>query len=226
MAKLLLMHDPALHCDAVENVAAQDGHLLHHASSLEEVERSTYRNLPDLVIVDNSIAGTQAEQICKALRNLSRLERVPILALVNPTQPVAPLLDLGCDECMRTPVIDRELGARIRALLRRQSHSTPRAMLMLDYHQKRASLQGRMLELTPTEFDLLAALCHDPRQFLSPAQLLEQVWDYAPGRGDPALVRNHIRNLRRKLEANPDHPQVIVCLQGRGYTVSAEIRSV
>jgi DNA-binding response OmpR family regulator len=66
-------------------------------------------------------------------------------------------------------------------------------------------------------------LCLVPGEHYSTSALLEHVWHYPSGKGDSALVRNHVRNLRRKLEDDPDRPRIVQCLQGRGYTINAEV---
>jgi DNA-binding response OmpR family regulator len=84
-------------------------------------------------------------------------------------------------------------------------------------------VRGRKIDLTPTEYELLVALCQNPGEHMDATRLLEQVWHYPPGDGDPALVRNHVRNLRRKLEHDPDRPRIVTSAHGRGYAVSIGI---
>jgi DNA-binding response OmpR family regulator len=85
-------------------------------------------------------------------------------------------------------------------------------------------LNGATLALTPTEYALLDVLCSIPGSYLTAEDLLEQVWNYAPGKGDPALVRNHIRNLRRKMERDPDRPRIVASAHGRGYTIGIDFQ--
>ena len=70
---------------------------------------------------------------------------------------------------------------------------------------------------------MLDYLCKHPADLHTANDLLEKLWNYPPGGGDTALVRNHIRNLRRKIETNPDYPEIVVSLHGRGYTINAQV---
>jgi DNA-binding response OmpR family regulator len=160
------------------------------------------------------------------LRITSSAAWTPILVLVSSktAQEVAELLDAGADDCLRKPLAPRELAARVRALLRRTIRPRHDALITLNSNEKTVHVGGRLIELTSTEFELLDALCQNPGEHIATSTLLEQVWHYPPGAGDPALVRNHVRNLRRKLENDPDRPRVITCFQGRGYSVSARIQ--
>jgi DNA-binding response OmpR family regulator len=85
-------------------------------------------------------------------------------------------------------------------------------------------VNDRCVELTQVEFDLLMFLCGAPNQLHSTQSLLSDVWQYPNGAGDTALVRNHIRNLRRKIEEDPDHPSIIQSRHGRGYAVRAAVK--
>ncbi len=161
--------------------------------------------------------------LSKQVRAVPGLATVPILCVVNASsaQDVAQVLDSGGDDCLRKPFVVRELAARVRALLRRKAR--PAAPLVLDPLNKAVQVHGRSVDLTPTEFDLLDALCQAQGEHLSASDLLEQVWNYPPGVGDPALVRNHVRNLRRKLERDPNRPRIVTSAHGRGYTVAIDI---
>jgi DNA-binding response OmpR family regulator len=84
-------------------------------------------------------------------------------------------------------------------------------------------VDGREVELTQVEYELLLYLCREPDKLHSTHELLMKVWQYPSDAGDAALVRNHVRNLRRKLEIAPERPEIVQSRHGRGYTVRAQI---
>jgi two-component system response regulator RpaA len=180
---------------------------------------------PDLLILDATRPDHDAATLCRQIRAMPYAKRTPIIVLISyrSAQEVAQLLDAGADICLRKPIVSRELAARVRALLRRTRRAPERALLTLHPERRIVQFEDRYIELTPTEYGLLEALCAKPGEHKSTTALLQQVWNYPPGTGDPALVRNHVRNLRLKLETDPDRPRIVTCYQGRGYTISAEI---
>ena len=118
---------------------------------------------------------------------------------------------------------DAELLCRRARTLPRSAQAALLCIVSGIYSNERAiKLHGRPVELTPTEFDLLEVLSQQPGEYLTATELLQLVWHYPPGSGDPALVRNHVRNLRRKLENDPDRPRVVTSAHGRGYTLSVD----
>ncbi len=86
-------------------------------------------------------------------------------------------------------------------------------------------MNDELVSLTPVEFDLLNYLCQTPNEWHTTQTLLADVWDYPEDVGDAALVRNHIRNLRRKLESNPDRPSIILSRHRRGYIIRARVEN-
>jgi two-component system response regulator MtrA len=224
MATILFIHTNNGIYDSVKHAASQDAHTLLTASTVENLD-GIYRDSPDLIILDSAVLYKDGLSACRRLRSVPDFQLTPILVLGNGQSPVevAQVLDAGCDDCIRNLVPERELAARIRALLRRKPVLSKRLMLKLNAVQKSVQLENHVIDLTPTEYDLLVALCERPGQHLTTGGLLETVWHYPSGAGDPALVRNHIRNLRRKLEADPNHPRIVLCHQGRGYSVKADI---
>ena len=94
--------------------------------------------------------------------------------------------------------------------------------LTLNMRTREASSEANTLVLTPTEFSLLEYMLRRPGEILPTNRLLEDVWDYPPGVGDPALVRMHIRNLREKLEADPSDPRWILTVGRQGYVIRSE----
>jgi DNA-binding response OmpR family regulator len=118
-----------------------------------------------------------------------------------------------------------ELEARIRAVLRRgqQSPSTSRiehAGLVVDRSAHRVEVDGKVVDLTPKEFDLLAFLASAPDQVFSREELLEHVWGSTQEWQDPATVTEHVRRLRLKLEADPARPRWLHTVRGIGYRFS------
>jgi DNA-binding response OmpR family regulator len=189
--------------------------------------RMAREHRPDVIILDAALADTNSFELCQQLRGMPWVGDTPILFLSGqPTpQQIALALDHGGDSVMPRPSIHRELPARVRALLRRapmRGQGWP-ATVFLCPTSGRAGVNGAAVELTRTEFDLLDYLCRGPYQTCRTVDLLEAVWGYARGQGDGALVRNHVRNLRRKIEDDPEHPRILVSHPGRGYAIHARV---
>ena len=225
MATILLIHGDLAVRDVVRQ-AVPETSAVRYAEPACDPLYAAQRELPDLIIVDASDSNNDGLNLCRRLRSIPSLAHTPILVLANgwSSQEVAQLLDAGADDCLRKPFAARELAARIRALLRRADKIAGRTVIALNPVDKTVLFRDRRIELTPTEYDLLDVLCQNAGRHLTPATLLEQVWHYPPGEGDPALVRNHVRNLRRKLECDPDRPRIVICFQGRGYSISTDIQ--
>lgn len=183
---------------------------------------------PSLIILDSALPGVDSYELCSQLRGIPFVTRTLILfvSVDENAARIAQALDAGGDDYLRKPFAARELRARVEALLRRSPsaempHSMP--VLRLDSHRHTVTVAGRQVILTPTEFQLLEYLCQHPDDYHAAPALLEKIWQYPPGTGDTALVRNHVRNLRRKIEANPDLPEIVVSLHGRGYSIRAHL---
>ncbi len=225
MASILAITNDLTLLRSIQQALADDHHALRSADSLDNLAEKVRETLPDLVLVDQPAVPPcpDCSMLAQQVRAIPTLAHIPILCLVNTTnaQDIAQVLDSGGDDCLRKPFVIREMAARIRALLRRKTPVA--APLVLDPLRKSVQVHGQAVDLTPTEYDLLVALCQTPGEHLSASDLLEQVWNYPPGVGDPALVRNHVRNLRRKLERDPNRPRIVTSAHGRGYTVAIDI---
>lgn len=182
---------------------------------------------PALIILDIMMPGMNGFELCAQLRRMPLVEDTPILFLSVHMEAdhVARALDSGGDDYLRKPFVARELMARVRALLRRtvRKSSQTGPTLALNPKTHVVMLDGTPVTLTPTEYDLLNYLSRHQAQHHTAETLLQVLWNYPPGTGDTALVRNHIRNLRRKIEQDPERPEIIVSLHGRGYAVHARI---
>jgi DNA-binding response OmpR family regulator len=177
-----------------------------------------------LIVLDLASVGERAELLCRRMRNLPRAAQTALLCIVDGgASAVAQVLDAGADDCLRRATLNaRELSARLRALLRRAQRAAKAPTLVIYTRERTIQLSGRVVELTPTEFQLLEVLSEQPGEYFTANELLERVWHYPSGSGDPALVRNHVRNLRLKLESDPERPRLLTSAHGRGYALSVD----
>ena len=162
---------------------------------------------------------------------LHRQERnTPIIMLTARIDDVDKIagLETGADDYLTKPFSPRELVARVRAVLRRTA-SAPEVTeilragdLILDVEARALKIDGRLIELTPMEFDLLVTLMRNPGRAFSRLDLLERTQDYAYD-GYERTVDVHIKNLRKKIEKEPSDPEYVLTVFGVGYRFNAEV---
>jgi DNA-binding response OmpR family regulator len=195
------------------------------SSGLEALE-ALKETLPDLLILDIGMPEITGIEVCRRLRENSQYVTLPILFLTakGSTEDIVSGLDAGADDYVVKPFELSELRARISALLRRsrrdrQSNVLQLGELKLDSDTYRVYIKDREIQLTSTEHRLLRYLMEHPHQALSPAHLLQAVWEYPPNTGDPDLVRAHVRNLRAKLEKGQGRKSIRT-IHGVGYMIA------
>lgn len=178
------------------------------------------RGRPDLVVLDLRLPQMDGYAVCKALKNDSDTTALPIVILTARAEPGERVhgLEIGADDYMTKPFSPRELVLRVKALLRRSRSGAQNDVLEVDNFQVDRNsfgirLEGRRLDLTTTEFKLLAALIERRGRTQSRQTLLYDVWGYQ----DPMETRTvdtHIRRLREKLGS---HAQRVETVRGEGY---------
>ena len=171
---------------------------------------------PTLVVLDLMLPGLDGLSVCRAVRAFSD---VPIIMVTAQVQEIDRLLglDSGADDYVCKPFSPRELVARIRVQLRRLAprDATP-PLVTLDEAARHARVRGQALALTPTEFELLAALLRRPGVVFSRAQLLDIARGEALETGD-RTVDSHVKNLRRKIASLAPDVEIIHSVYGVGY---------
>ncbi len=183
---------------------------------------------PDLVLLDLNLPGMDGLDVAREIR---RKSATPIIMLTARVEEMDELLglELGADDYIPKPFSPRLVVARVRALLRRSTtapttsgvlHS---ADLEIDLDAHTATRSGQSLDLTPTEFNLLATLAAQPGRVFTRLQLLEAAQGSAY-EGYERTIDAHVKNLRAKLEPDPKHPRYIETVFGVGYRIKKENR--
>jgi phosphate regulon transcriptional regulator PhoB len=205
----------------------RDGFRCRTAASGPEALAQIRTAAPDLVVLDLMLPELNGLEVCRRLRADPATTAIPIIMLTAKTDEVDRVvgLEMGADDYVAKPFSPKELVARVRAVLRRARPGEPVRPLTvggvsLDVARHVVTVEGRPVELTPKEFDLLHALLDAAGRVLSREHLLNRVWGYA--RADEIESRTvdvHIRRLRAKLGAEERR---IATIKGVGYRFEAE----
>ncbi len=175
---------------------------------------------PDLVVLDLMLPGMDGLDVCTRLRQHSQVPIMMLTALGSESDRVVGL-EQGADDYVVKPFSPREVTLRVQKLLERSlppglgQRTLTDGTLIVDARSRTATMDGRDLDLTTREFDLLAFLLANPNLAFSRPELLERVWDWKFG--DDSTVTVHVRRLREKIEVNPSRPSRLQTVWGVGY---------
>jgi DNA-binding response OmpR family regulator len=221
---VLVVDDEPMVREVVARYLELDGFRVHEAADGAAALSWLADHRPDLVVLDIMLPGIDGLSI---LRQLRAVGEIPVILLTARAEEVDRIigLELGADDYVVKPFSARELAARVRSVLRRAAPKIGTSCeTALDFGRLRiepltreVTVDGKRVDLTPKEFDLLVVLASSPRQVFSRRQLLEQVWDSTPEYQDAATVTVHVGRLRQKLELNPEEPRWISTAWGVGY---------
>lgn len=200
-------------------VAAEDG---PQALSLAAQVR------PDLYLLDVGMPGMSGIDVCRKLRADGVIEPILILTGFGSEQDKVEGLEAGADDYQTKPFASKELLARVNALLRRStvyasdgsSEAFDTGELRVDFDQHIAYKSGRPVDLTPTEFSILAFLARTPDEIQSSKAILNKVWGPAY-RDEVHLLRVNVARLRRKIEDVPSDPRYVLTHSRAGYSLSS-----
>lgn len=222
--RILIADDDRAIRDALERAIGLEGYEVELVNDGVAALEAVARNAPDLLILDVMMPSLDGLGVCRALRN--RGDRTPILILTARIEIADRVsgLDAGADDYLPKPFALDELVARIRALLRRTTtesgselENLAAADVLIEESSRRAWRGDRELELTKTEFDLLALLVRNAGIVLSHTTIYEDIWGYDFGPDSKSLAV-YVGYLRRKTEANGE-ARLVQTVRGIGYTL-------
>ena len=222
--KVLVVDDEKLIVKGIRFSLEQDGMEVTCAYDGEEALRLAQENKFDMILLDIMLPKMDGFEVCQAIREFSNM---PIVMLTAKGDDMDKILGLeyGADDYITKPFNILEVKARIKAIMRRTAASEPKEEnskviesgdLKLDCESRRLFVQGREINLTAKEFDLLELLVMNPNKVYSREELLNTVWGYDYP-GDVRTVDVHIRRLREKIESKPSDPKYIHTKWGVGY---------
>ena len=222
MTHRILIVDDDLHIREVIRVALKKaGMAVSEARDGKEALGRFANDRPDLVVLDIGMPEFDGLDVCREIRKSSD---VPILFLSARDEEIDRILglEIGGDDYVTKPFSPRELVARVTSVLRRARHAPSRtpvftvADVTIDADRMRVERNGAAIDLTPTEFLLLAALARYPGRVCTRAQLLDAVRGTAVESFERAIDA-HVKNIRRKIEPDPHRPRYLLTVYGIGY---------
>ena len=223
MARILVVDDEPKIVRLVVDYLEAAGFAVATARTGDEALMRARTDLPDLVVLDLGLPGIDGIDVTRALR---RNGEVPIIMLTARTEETDRVLglEMGADDYVTKPFSPRELVARVRAVLRRRASQGAREVLrvgdlVLDLPRMRVTRASTPVELTATEFTLLAAMARQPGRVFTRSQLLDAIHGVAFESFERAIDA-HIKNIRRKLEPEPRSPRYLLTIYGVGYRLA------
>jgi len=225
-ARILLVDDDPTLLRFLSEFMEREGYVVRTAERGQEALRVFYDHHPDLVVLDVMMPGMDGWEVAARLRELAE---TPVILLTAKTGEADKLrgFRLGVDDYITKPFSLAEFGARVRAVLGRtqstgddESAVRRAGALAVDMRKREVRLDGSPVEVTPTEFRLLACLSTRVGEAVSQEMLIDQVWG-EDRQGGASALRRYIWFLRQKIEADPDHPQRLVTVRGFGYRLES-----
>ena len=222
--KVLVVDDEKLIVKGIRFSLEQDGMEVDCAYDGEEALRLAAENTYDMILLDIMLPKMGGFEVCQQIREFSM---TPIVMLTAKGDDMDKILGLeyGADDYITKPFNILEVKARIKAIIRRttpkenvqnKSQVIEAGNLVLDCESRRVNVDGKEINLTAKEFDVLELLVQNPQKVYSRENLLNIVWGYEY-LGDVRTVDVHIRRLREKIEANPSEPKYVHTKWGVGY---------
>jgi DNA-binding response OmpR family regulator len=225
--KILVVDDEPHILELVKYNLAQEGYEVLTAHDGAQAVARARDNQPDLIILDIMLPYVDGLEVCRQIRRDSAVPIIMLTAKGGELERVVGL-EIGADDYVTKPFSPRELIARVRAILRRTAAEASPGQagplrgggLILDPNTHEVTLDGRAVDLTAKEFELLRLLLSHPNRVFTRDFLLEHIWGY-DYYGSTRTVDMHISRLREKIEDDPGSPTYIVTVRGVGYKFKA-----
>lgn len=221
MTRILVVEDEDSFSDALAFLLTKEGFEVKVASDGIKAMEIFNRDGADLILLDLMLPGLSGTEVCRQIRAKSA---VPIIMLTAKESEVDKVvgLELGADDYVTKPYSSRELIARIRAVMRRNSEppelggTLSEGPVRMDIERHVVFVNNLPISLPLKEFELLEFLIRNAGRVLTRNQLIDRVWgsDYV---GDTKTLDVHIKRLRSKIESDPANPELILTVRGLGY---------
>jgi two-component system alkaline phosphatase synthesis response regulator PhoP len=224
--KILVVDDERKIVDIVKGYLEKDGYKVLAAYDGKAALDLARNRAPDLIVLDLMLPEISGWDVCRSLRAESN---VPIIMLTARDDDMDKIvgLELGADDYVAKPFNPKELISRIRAVLRRVDRTDEKKKviefgeLRIDLERHEVRRGDQIVELTPTEFELLRVLAESPGRVYSRLQLLDRVQGETY-EGYERTIDSHVKNLRKKVEADADKPTYILTVRGIGYKLGGD----
>ena len=226
-SRVLVVDDEPMVRDVLARYLEKDGFVVETAEDGEGALTALQRSAPDVVLLDLMLPRIDGLEVLRRIRE-GRAPPVIMLTAKGAETDRIVGLELGADDYVVKPFSPKELVARVRAVLRRSSTAV---MLReqpirvgdveIDPQRIRVAASGRPVELTPTEFQLLATLAREPGRVFTRGQLLDAIHGVAIESYERAIDA-HVKNVRKKLEPEPGKPRYVLTVHGVGYRFADE----
>lgn len=221
MKKILVVDDEKKIVEIIRAYLEREGYqviLAYDGSTALNLARSRQ---PDLIVLDLMLPEISGWDVCRTLRRESEVPIIMLTARDEVTDKIVGL-EMGADDYITKPFDPKELVSRVRAVLRRTETRKNRknlirlADLSIDIEKRQVLRGDYQIELTPNEFELLRVMAENPGRVFSRMQLLDETQGDAY-EGYERTIDSHIKNLRKKIEPDPEHPRLIITVYGVGY---------
>jgi DNA-binding response OmpR family regulator len=221
-ATVLLVEDERKLRELVRSYLERAGLAVLSTSSGAEALTLAAQSAPDLVVLDLGLPDVPGETVARELRAAGSVPILMLTAKAGEEDRIAGL-ELGADDYVTKPFSPRELVLRVQAILRRGTPVVAKGpvsygggALLIDTPRRQVTVRGAVTDLTPTEWGILGALATVPGRVYSRFELINRVRGYE-FEGYERTIDSHVKNLRRKIEQDPAHPQIVQTVLGGGY---------
>ncbi|MCI4062928.1 response regulator transcription factor [Micromonospora sp. R77] len=223
MSRVLVVEDEESFSDALSYMLRKEGFEVSVAATGPDALTEFDRTGADIVLLDLMLPEMSGTEVCRQLRQRSHVPIIMVTARDSEIDKVVGL-EIGADDYVTKPYSPRELVARIRAVLRRQTAEAAESgaptlaagPVRMDIERHVVTVEGAAVQLPLKEFELLELLLRNAGRVLTRGQLIDRVWgaDYV---GDTKTLDVHVKRLRSKVEPEPSAPRFIVTVRGLGY---------